>query len=268
MSNELLNGEVLETEDAELEITVAEQLVTLKAEGEILADEYNDAESNGDVTGAIEIGEKLFKVVKKYNAVSEKGFYKECAAAEIPLVRAIEIFRYKTLSVMDKKDENNPRGIRSLSERNNVFDLLKLDENVKGNIGATPDWRQKLNELYCVMAIKVYSESEVNVLEKHNSENMRRLVALFDLKKDGVTGKQQDKYMQVALDAMIGEGYKIKNPDRNFLANNVSEYKGKVDCESDFIRPKKVIELVLNVCRHFVADVPYSVNGKIKEFDK
>ncbi len=260
----------MDTKEMVLETTdIAEskaRLTELKANAMELAEEFNEFFQGGKTDEFLATEKKLKEVVDSYNEIAQKIFFEECKATENPLIHAITVLEFDAIHASDKSEKDSKFKVKTITDKKKIVDLLRLEKHC-GVIGADPTWRQKLNELYCVFVIKGCSDIGKDPIEFHGSENMRKLVKVFDLKKDGVTGKQLVKYMQPVIDAMIGEGHKVLTHDRNWVDGDIVSVKKGKKLTKNIIKNKPFISLIAQVCHHLVTGIPYDMVGSVKEFD-
>lgn len=259
------SADVTPSDTAPIEEEKDPKLDEYKTEAIALAQEYNDFFQNGQVTEFLKTEEKLKEVIDSYNELSQTNFFNACKATENPIVHAVTVLEYDIIGTSDTTDKDSKLKVKSIADRKKVVDLLKLEKHC-GVIGADPNWRQKANELYCVCVIKGCSDVGKDPIELHGSENMRRLVKVFNLKKDGVTGKQLIKYTQPVVDAMLGEGYKVLTHDKNWISGDITKTSRKDALTKEVFKSNAYMGIVAQMCHHLVTGKPYNVIGKIKEF--
>jgi len=253
-------------------------LPELREKAESLAKVYNDqvqsgnfapkmehptGDKNPDETPVVEIvliDDVMNNVVGEYTSISRDNCFETLMTAEDPMLAAVKTLEYPTIRIVDKKDENKTP-IRSIEDSSKYIDLLKLHRKVKGGIGKSDNWHLVIEKLNLLMTAQKAIDLGINPKSINDSYAMSDLAKAIDLGQNPTSKTKILATVQSVVTAMIGEEYKAKSHDVNFLLSVYSKKSRKaltVTCANH----KYMRQYMMEICHRIVTNGSYAIDYK------
>lgn len=196
-----INFDNLTLTEKEVIKALAEEVLTLSSSAET-TDERRDYD------------EKLEKVINYYTAISKAECYAAAKASDDPMKYAVLTFWYDTIKVKETEDKETHIVIRSIVDAEKPIDLGDLHSKL-GGIGHDAKWIYTVEKFNLYLTMRVAQELGTTV--KVENFHMNDISRQRELGKNPCSNSQIDKTLQTVITEMLGEGYKIKTQDRNYL---------------------------------------------------
>ena len=191
-----------------------EEKLLLEAQKQL--EKYNQAIRNGRT----DISAKLFKKAQEaawiYVGYECRICYSRFLAAPDPMLIAVRELTYPDLSFEDQNCAGGTRGVKKLVPITHCIDLLELHKKGKG-IGKKADWVSQVSKFNLLLTIRRCGELGIEPETVNNSHEMRQILNAINEGKTPTSNTQLLKSLQLVVDSMIGEEYKVFSHDVSFL---------------------------------------------------
>lgn len=250
----------------------------LRAKAEALALVYNEHVQSGNFVPRMEhptsekdkdgktinevvlVDDVMQITVNEYTNIAREQAFETLMAAEDPMLAAILMLEYPTIRIVDKKDENKTP-IRTIEDSTKYVDLLKLHKKVNGGIGKDKNWHLMIEKLNLLMTAQKAIDLGVNPKSVNDSYAMSDIAKAIDLGKNPTSKTKILETVQTIVTAMIGENFKAKSHDVNFLFSVYSKKSRKaltVSCANH----KYMRQYMMEICHRIATDGSYALDYK------
>lgn len=234
------------------------KLTELRAKAEDQAQKRNEALNVSDLDAANEAEYEGKEAVDEYNTLVRKRCFAECKAAEDPMLEAVKRMTYEGIAYEDKKGKDDDFSVRKVIPKAKKIDLLRLHEYC-GGIGKDTKWRYMVERMCALVTINTSSDIESAQIDYPLSDIARTFNFSEEANMKSVTSTQ--KAMQIVVNAMIGDEYKVYPRDANYLRHIWTE-KGKGVQTVRSATLNKMAEYMLEVCNRIVTNGVYKMENK------
>lgn len=250
----------------------------LRAKAEALTQVYNDqvqsgnfaprmehptAEKDKDENPIIEtvlVDDVIQLAVNEYTNIARDECFEILVAAEDPMLAAVLMLEYPTIRIVDKKDENKTP-VRTIEDSTKYIDLLKLHKKVNGGIGKDKNWHLMIEKLNLLMTAQKAIDLGIDPKSVNDSYAMSDIAKQIDLGKNPTSKTKILETVQIVVTAMIGENFKAKSHDVNFLFSVYSKKSRKaltVSCANH----KYMRQYMMEICHRIATNGSYALDYK------
>lgn len=233
------------------------KMAQLRAEAEELVKDYNDKIQNGNFTEAVRVEDDITARVNEYTATARRVCFDDCAATGDPMLAAVTRLRYDTIAAKDEKVEDGAVPVRSIVDSERPIDLLKLHAHC-GKIGANPEWPHIAQKMNFLLTVQACNDLGVDAKAVNDSYEMSAIARAVDMGKTPTSRTNMLKTLQMAITAMLGEGYKATSHDVNYLLRVYSK-KSKKALTVTCANKKSFVAILAEVCHHIATGNAYGV---------
>ena len=229
---------------------------------ESLVKDFNDKLQSGDYENAAKINSEIEEVVNEYTAMVRKECFNALKATENPMLEAVKQLTYPTIRVKDTKQGEEKIPVRIVEDIERSIDLLKLHKHVGGDgIGANKNWVYTVEKFNFLMTAQKAVDLGIDPKQVNDSYAMSEISKEIDMGKTPTSKTNILKTLNVVIASMIGEEYKAKSHDVNFLLSIYSRKNRKaltVSCANH----KYMRQYLAEVCHRIVLDKSYEIDFK------
>lgn len=241
-----------------------------EAELRELVSSYNVAVSEGNLDDARILAPKLSEAANKHSYDCRQEFIYDCLCADDPMMEAVKRVYFLSLAVKDNR-EGMPKGSKdplcpkTIVDREIRIDLYDLYDEV--SIGKDPRWVAMCEKLGYLLAMRVTSEiSDSKTRRKRMQEltgfyHLSEAAAALDMGATPTSNTQLLKQLQMIVDATIGEKFKAKSHDVNYLYHCFSGFDNKVSGNVKVSKPQRIRHIILDVLHVIAEGGVYTVSG-------
>lgn len=250
----------------------------LRAKAEALAQVYNDQVQSSNFAPRMEhptvdkdkdgntiietvlVDDLMQAVVGEYTNIARDECFNILVAAEDPMLAAILMLEYPTIRIVDKKDENKIP-VRTIEDSTKYIDLLKLHKKVNGGIGKDKNWHLMIEKLNLLMTAQKAVDLGIDPKSVNDSYAMSDIAKAIDLGANPTSKTKILATVQSVVNAMIGENFKAKSHDVNFLFSVYSKKSRKaltVSCANH----KYMRQYMMEICHRVATDGSYAIDYK------
>ena len=236
----------------------------LRAKAEEMVLLYNEKIQSGVFEDAIKINDEMEEIVNKYTNIARKECFDDLASKEDPMLEAVKQLTYPTIRIKDTKEGESKIPVRIIEDVEKPIDLLKLHKHVGGNgIGADPKWNNYIEKFNLLMTAQKAVDLGLDPKVVHDSYSMAEISKAIELGKTPTSKTNILKTLNTVIAAMIGEEYKAKSHDVNFLLSVYSKKNRKaltVTCANH----RYMRQYLAEVCHRIVLNKSYELEYKTK----
>lgn len=220
---------------------------------------YNEAVLDAKFDDAHALDERIKENVGEYTSYARIACFKECAAADDPMLEAIKRLRFKTIGVRDSREGDDKIPVRSVIERERPIDLFRLNTFVDGGIGSDKEWVRMVEQFNYLMTCKTAENigaPAVSITDYAISESGKTYK--FDVKSI-TSNAGMLRVLTIIVHAMIGGEYKPLSHDVKYLEKAYSRKARKaltISCSSH----KQLCEIMAEILNRIVTDGKYDVD--------
>lgn len=253
-------------------------LEELRANVELIAQVQTEWLLDNDVASVVKWDEHADKLCSRYNRLKRDECFNACLATADPMVTACTVMVYQGIKLKENKGNSEGEGVkRVVIELDRDIDLLKLHEHAKSKtgtgIGHDKQWLHKVQKLNYLLAIKVGQAigdkkwAPENIEKISASFTMSDIAKSFNMGKNPVSNTQMLKTLTTIVQSMIGEGYKPKSHDVNWLSEAYSRKDRRARAVQ--LPNHKTFALMLrDVCNNCITDAGYEANSRACKKEK
>ena len=250
----------------------------LRAKAEALTQVYNDQVQSGNFAPRMEhptaekdkdgkpvietvlVDDVIQLTVNEYTNIARDECFEILVAAEDPMLAAVLMLEYPTIRIVDKKDENKIP-VRTIEDSTKYIDLLKLHKKVNGGIGKDKNWHLMIEKLNILMTAQKAIDLGIDPKSVNDSYAMSDIAKQIDLGKNPTSKTKILETVQIVVTAMIGENFKAKSHDVNFLFSVYSKKSRKaltVSCANH----KYMRQYMMEICHRITTNGSYALDYK------
>lgn len=198
---------------------MASKLAQMREEAEKHVKSYNEAMFASNLDAATKADNAVKELINDYTAIVRKLCFEECKATEDPMMEAVKRMYYVTIAVKDVKEKDLNFSVRSLIEKEKPIELRKLHDYCKGGIGKDPNWIYMAERMNSLLTIKTADAIGVDAEKVRNAYPLSEIAKGFKFGEDAnfMSTTSMQKGLQVVINAMIGEEYKVVSRDVKYL---------------------------------------------------
>lgn len=234
-------------------------LATIRAEAEALRLKLNEARQENKPTDEVskifaELGDK----VNEYTNAARTLAFEDCKAAENPMLAAVTQLVYKTIAAKDELNDGDKFPVCTINEDVvRPIDLLKFHDYCHG-VGADENWPHIAQKMNFLLTAQKAVDLGIDPKEVNDSYEMSAIARGFDMGKNPTSKTNLLKTLQTVVSAMLGEGYKAKSHDVNFLLSVYARKSRKaltVSCANQ----RNFCRYLAEICHRIVTDGSYAM---------
>lgn len=229
---------------------------------ESLVKDFNDKRQNGEYEDAMKIEKECDELVNEYTALCRKECFDALAGTENPMIEAVKQLSYPTIRVKDTKQGEEKIPVRIVEDIERAIDLLKLHKHVGGDgIGASKNWVNMVEKFNFLMTAQKAVDLGIDPKLVNDSYAMSEISKEIDMGKTPTSKTNILKTLNMVVAAMIGEEYKAKSHDVNYLLSVFSRKNRKaltVSCANH----KYMRQYLAEVCHRIILDKSYEIDFK------
>lgn len=229
---------------------------------ESLVKDFNDKLQNGDYENAAKVNKEIEENVNEYTAMCRKECFDYLAGTENPMIEAVKMLSYPTIRIKDTKQGEEKIPVRIVEDIERAIDLLKLHKHVGGDgIGAAKNWVNMAEKFNLLMTAQKAVDLGIDPKLVHDSYAMSEISKEIDMGKTPTSKTNILKTLNMVIAAMIGEEYKAKSHDVNFLLSIYSRKNRKaltVSCANH----KYMRQYLAEICHRIILDKSYEIEFK------
>ena len=240
------------------------KLVELRELAESKTREYNDALQNGEMDKVTKTESEIEEAISEYTGIAEMLAFDTCEKSENPMVTAVTMLTFRTITKKDIKEEGSMVAIRKIDDKEKYIDLAKLHKRITGGIGADKTWIYQVEKMNMCMTAQRAQDlgcSAENLKDINDSYAMSEIAKQVQLGKNPCSNTQLLKTLATIITAMLGEGYKPNSHDVAFL-KSVYAKKGKAALTVACANHKNFRNYIAEVCHRIVTGGIYTVEFK------
>lgn len=238
------------------------KLAELRGTVEELVKSYNDAIQNDRTEDFVKADKAITDAVNEYTATVRDMCFADCKATDDPMLTAVKTLSYVTIGVKDEQKGDDKIPVRVIVDKERQIDLLKLDKFC-GGIGADKNWMHIAQKMNFLLTAQKARDLGLKLAKVNESYAMSEIARQFDMGKNPTSKTNLLKTLQMAVTAMIGEGYKATSHDVNFLLSVYSKKSRKaltVSCANH----RNFRGYVMEICHRIVTGKSYELEYKTK----
>lgn len=234
----------------------------LREQAETLCKSFNDFLQSGNYEEAAKLNEQIEQTVNEYTSIARGECFDALKATENPMLEAVKQLTYPTIRVKDTKQGEEKIPVRVVEDIERSIDLLKLHKHVGGDgIGADKNWAYMVEHFNFLMTAQKAVDLGIDPKVVHDSYAMSEISKAIDMGKTPTSKTNILKTLNTVIAAMIGEEYKAKSHDVNFLMSVYSRKNRKaltVTCANH----KYMRQYLAEVCHRIVMGKSYEIEFK------
>lgn len=234
----------------------------LREKVESLVMDYNNTIQTGEYSDAVKIDEEITEYVNQYTSASRAECFNALAGTENPMLEAVKQLTYPTIRVKDTKQGEEKIPVRIVEDIERSIDLLKLHKHVGGDgIGADKNWAYMVEKFNFLMTAQKAVDLGIDPSEVNESYAMAEISKQIDMGKSPTSKTNLLKTLNAVIASMIGEEYKAKSHDVNFLLSVYSRKNRKaltVTCANH----KYMRQYMAEICHRIVLGKCYAIEFK------
>lgn len=234
-------------------------LATLLAESKTLCQSLNEARQENKPTDEVsKIFNDLGDKVNEYTNAARTLAFEDCKAAENPMLAAVTMLVYKTIAAKDDLKDGDKFPVCSINEDVvRPIDLLKFHKYCDG-VGADENWPHIAQKMNFLLTAQKAVDLGIDPKEVNDSYEMSAIARGFDMGKNPTSKTNLLKTLQTVVSAMLGDGYKAKSHDVNFLLSVYARKSRKaltVSCANQ----RYFCRYLAEICHRIVTDGTYAM---------
>ena len=246
--------------------TTVEKKVLSKAElrerVEAQVKEFNDFVQNSDFEEAAKLNDAISADVNEYTSIARKEVFDALKASENPMLEAVKQLTYPTIRVRDTKEGEAKIPVRVVEDIERPIDLLKLHKHVGGDgIGADKQWVYMAEKFNMLMTAQKAVDLGIDPKAVNDSYAMSDISKEIDMGKTPTSKTNILKTLNSVVQAMVGEEYKAKSHDVNFLISVYSR-KGRKALTVTCANHKFMRQYLAEICHRVVLNKAYGIEFK------
>lgn len=234
----------------------------LREKVESLVKDFNDKLQNGDYENAAKLNSEIEENVNEYTSIARNECFDALAGTENPMLEAVKQLVFPTIRVRDTKQGDEKIPVRIVEDIERPIDLLKLHKHVGGDgIGADKNWAYTVEKFNLLMTAQKAVDLGIDPKDVHDSFAMSEISKAIDMGKTPTSKTNLLKTLNMVVTAMIGEEYKAKSHDVNFLLSVYSRKNRKaltVTCANH----KYMRQYMAEICHRIVTGKVYEIEFK------
>ena len=239
------------------------KLAELRTQAEELTLKYNAAMLEAKFDECIKLDDETQKAVNEYTAIVRGMCFDDCKASADPMLTAVTALTYMTIAVKDEKVGEAKIPVRSVIDKERPIDLLKLHKHC-GSIGADKNWAHIAQKMNFLLTAQKCVDLGIDPKAVNDSYAMSEIARDFDMGKNPASKTNLLKTLQIVVTAMLGEGYKAKSHDVNFLLSVYSK-KNRAALTVSCANHSHFRNYLAEVCHRIVTEKSYAVEFKVKK---
>ena len=168
-----------------------------------------------------------------------------------------------TIATKDEKKGDDMIPVRSPVEKEKQIDLEKLHKYC-GKIGSDENWSHVAQKLNMLLTAQKAVDLGLDPKKINDSYAMSEIARSFEMGKTPTSKTNILKTMQMVIDAMIGEAYKVTSHDVNYVMSVYSK-KNRAALTVTCANHKFFRNYMAEVCHRIVTGKKYEVDFKAKK---
>lgn len=235
------------------------KLATLLTESKTLCQKLNEARQENKPTDEVsKIFADLGDKVNEYTNAARTLAFEDCKAAENPMLAAVTMLVYKTIAAKDDMKDGDKFPVCTINEDVvRPIDLLKFHKYCDG-VGADENWPHIAQKMNFLLTAQKAVDLGIDPKEVNDSYEMSAIARGFDMGKNPTSKTNLLKTLQTVVSAMLGDGYKAKSHDVNFLLSVYARKSRKaltVSCANQ----RYFCRYLAEICHRIVTDGSYAM---------
>lgn len=236
-----------------------EEMEGLKASIEKKVEDYNGAVLTSEYGKMAELNSSMTEDIKKYSEISRDATFSELKETEDPMLEAVKRLSFTVIAVKDKKEDGESIPVREVVERERQIDLGKLHRFIPGGIGVDKKWNLMIEKFNLLLTTQKAKDLGINPKEINDSYYIGKLAREFDLGKNPASKTNLLKTLTTIVQAMIGENYKPKSHDVNFLLEVYSK-KSRKALAITVANHRYLRGYIMEICHKIITNKSYVVD--------
>lgn len=238
------------------------KLAEIRTSVEELTRAFNDAVQNGKIEESVKADRAMTDKINEYTATARDMCFEDCKSADDPMLAAVKTLSYATIGIKDEQKGDDKAPVRIIVDRERQIDLLKLDKFC-GGIGADKNWMHVAQKMNFLLTAQKANELGLDPTKVNDSYAMSEIARQFSMGKNPTSKTNLLKTLQMAVTAMVGEGYKATSHDVNFLLSVYSRKNRKaltVSCSNH----RNFRGYIMEICHRIVTNKAYELEYSTK----
>lgn len=230
-----------------------------KVEAQVKA--YNEAMLESKFDEAAKIDAETSENINEYTGIVRTMEFQDIAATADPMVEACKRLTFMTIATKDVKVGEDKIPVREVVNRERQIDPFKLHKFVEGGIGHDKEWHYIAEKMNYLMTLQCARDLGIDPKEVSDSYAISRIAREYDMGKNPTSKTNMLKTLTKTVQAMIGEEYKPKSHDVNFLLRIYSRKSHRaltVTCANH----KYMRLYIMEICHRILEEKEYGVDYK------
>ena len=238
------------------EKTAAESMAEIRAKMDEFANKYNEHVQFAEFKQQSEVKEKLEELRKEYKKHAKSEKLRVLAAQADPMVALIEDDTYTTYRAKYSKNDD---GVEVCTI--DTAGLRADPKELHDGIGKERLWWDKVKRVMVQHTAQSAKKFGLDPLKVKNTMAMNEEVrkAVLASKNDNVLPAN----LQAAVTAMVGDEYKVGEPDVEFVKQALNRYRTSMTI--GYAKDETIRNILVDVCRHIMFGVEYKQEFKPKK---
>lgn len=229
---------------------------------------YNEAYQAGEFDKSQLIAAQIDKDLTEFNTLTYKAFVAEIAAAEDPMLKAVQLMEYPAARVKEEKLDSEISAIKtsvySLEMVDKPIKLRKLHKDVAGGIGKDKNWIYMAERFNLLMAARVAGDvAGLKLNDISDSYAMKEISRKIDMGQTPTSNTKMLQALTKLVAAMIGPEYQPNMHDVKAIEWTYAKSKGglKVACS----KHDGLVNMLMQVCHRIVTNGVWAVEYQTKK---
>lgn len=251
---------------AEMAIAKANSLAELTA----LVSSYNAAVDEDKIDEIKILTPKLTEKANDHAFHCRQEFIYDCLCTDDPMMEAVKRVYFKSVAVKDDRPKGAKPGVickKKLEEREIRIDLYDLHAEIDGGIGKDKMWVAMCEKMGFLLSLRVAGEI-VNPVDKareiaaiSGGYSMSEVAEKLNMGDTPTSNTKLLKQLQMLVTATIGEEFKAKSHDVQYLLHAFSSFDNKKTGNIKVSKPKRMRHIVLDILHAIVEGNGYTISG-------
>lgn len=239
----------------------AAELAKLREETEELIKEFNNANQEERLKDAVKLDEEMVEKINEYTSIARTMCFSKCKEADDPMLAAVTMLTFRTIGIKDiTVGEESKIPVRELVEKDKPIDLKKLNDFC-GGIGHDKSWLHMIEKLNLLLTVQKCIDLGIDPKKVNDSYAMSDVARQVDMGKNPTSKTNLLKTVNKVVAAMLGEEYKGKSHDVNYLLSIYSK-KSRKALTVTTANHRYMRNYMAEICHRIVTNGTYAVEYK------
>lgn len=237
------------------------KLTELRTKAEEAAKAFNEFMLDSEFGKASAEEEKIDEACSDYTHYAQTICFDELAETDDPMFEACKRLAFSTIRGKDERIEDSKLKRKVIEDVDKQIDLAKLNEYIKGGIGADKNWPHAIAKLGLMLTAQKAVDLGLDPKEVNDSYGMSKIAREYDLGKNPASKTNLLKTLTTIIQLMLGTEFKAVSHDVNFLMSIYSKKSRKaltVTCANE----KQLRGYITEICHRLVTGGHYEVEYK------